>query len=147
MKPGSAAPIWVIGLGCRQGCSVDELLTLIEHSLRQAGVAISDLSAMASLDRKADEPGLMQLAEHLNLEFEVFSAKQLVPFVSRLSHRSEQAFEHTGCWGIAESSALALAEHLSGAPATLLITRQRSPKATFALACAEQIARSSPASL
>ena len=141
MKPDSTAPIWVIGLGCRQGCSVDELLLLIEHSLSQAGIAISDLSAMASLDRKADEPGLMQLAEQLNLAFEVFSAKQLAPFVSRLSHRSERVLEQTGCWGIAESTALALAEHLSGAPARLLITRQSTAMATFALACAEQKAQ------
>ena len=141
MKPDSTAPILVIGLGCRQGCSVDDVLTLIEHSLSHAGIAISELSAMASLDRKADEPGLTQLAEQLNLAFEVFSAQQLAPFASRLSQRSERVFEQTGCWGIAESTALALAEHLSGAPARLLITRQSTAMATFALACAEQKAQ------
>ena len=35
-----------------------------------------------------------------------------------------------------QGAALALAAHLSGAPAKLLITRKKSSVATFALACA-----------
>ncbi|NNG65578.1 cobalamin biosynthesis protein CobE, partial [Pseudomonas fragi] len=49
---------------------------------------------------------------------------------------SARAFALTGCFGVAESAALALAEQLGGAPARLLITRQNSSVATFALACA-----------
>ncbi len=130
----STAPILVIGLGCRQGCSAEQLLTLIENSLDQAGIALSAISALASIDHKRHEPGLRQLAARLNLRLEVFSAKQLAPYVQQLSHRSEIAFEQTGCLGIAESAALALAEQLSGATPKLLITRQKSPLATFALA-------------
>ena len=132
------APILVIGLGCRQGCSAEELLSLIESSLAQAGIALSAISALASIDLKRQEPGLLQLAAQLKLGFEVFTAEQLAPYASLLSHRSTIAFEHTGCFGIAESAALALAEQLAGAPATLRVTRQKSPAATFALASFEQ---------
>ena len=134
----STAPVLVIGLGCRQGCSAEELLRLIEQSLAGAGIALSAVHALASIDLKRQEPGVLQLAAQLNLGFEVFSAEQLAPYAPRLSHSSAIAFEHTGCFGIAESAALALAEQLGGVPAKLLITRQHSPAATFALACVGQ---------
>ena len=65
-----------------------------------------------------------------------FSAEQLAAYEGRLSHKSAVAFAHTGCYGIAESAALALAEQLSPGPARLLITRKKTAQATFALACA-----------
>ncbi len=65
-----------------------------------------------------------------------FSSEQLAQYQARLSHQSQIAFERTGCYGVAESAALALAEQLAQAPATLLISRQKYAQATFALACA-----------
>ena len=134
----STAPILVIGLGCRRGCSAQVLRALIDQSLARAGIALDAVQALASIDLKRDEPGLVQLAAQLNLRLEVFSAEQLAPFATQLSHRSAIAFEQTGCFGIAESAALALAEQFAGAPASLLVTRQNTSEATFALACARQ---------
>ena len=136
MMATGTAPSLVIGLGCRRGCSAQELLALIEDSLNQAGIALSAIRGLASIDLKRHEPGLQQLATRLNLELEVFSAAQMAEFAPLLSHRSAIALTQTGCSGIAESAALALAAHLSGAPAKLLITRKKSSVATFALACA-----------
>ena len=138
MTEAAAGPILVIGLGCRQGCSAEHLIALIEQSLIQAGVTLSAISALASIKSKQHEPGLLQVAAQLNFRLEVFSAEQLAPFSSRLSHHSTIAFEHTGCYGVAESAALALAEQLGDGPASVLITRQKSSAATFALACARQ---------
>ena len=135
IAPGRG-PILVIGLGCRQGCSVEDLHALIQQALGQANLVVEAISALASIDLKRQEPGLIQLAAQLDKPFEVFSASQLRRYEPHLSHHSPIAFEQTGCWGIAESAALALAEQLSGHPATLLVRRQNSPMATFALACA-----------
>ncbi|MEJ3647449.1 cobalamin biosynthesis protein [Pseudomonas bubulae] len=136
MTATGAAPSLVIGLGCRRGCSAQALLALIEDSLSQAGIALSAIRALASIDLKRHEPGLLQLATELNLELELFSAAQMAEFSPRLSHHSATAFAQTGCFGIAESAALALATQLAGAPATLLITRKKTSMTTFALACA-----------
>ncbi|MFP3515649.1 cobalamin biosynthesis protein [Pseudomonas sp. SIMBA_077] len=126
----------IIGLGCRQGCSCDDLLALIQQALGQAALTLSSAHALASIDLKREEPGLIQLAARFNLPLEVFSAQQLEPYASRLSQHSKVAYEQTGCWGIAESAALALAEQLGGTTAKLIIPRQSSVMATFALACA-----------
>ena len=63
-----------------------------------------------------------------------FSSTQLAPYALRLSHRSQIAFERTGCYGVAESAALAMAEQLHPGPAKLLIPRQKFAQATLAMA-------------
>ena len=126
----------VIGLGCQRGCSLHTLLALFDSALAEGGIERHRISALASIDRKQNEPGLLALAQRLNLPLQCFSAEQLAAFEHRLSHKSDIAFAHTGCYGIAESAALALAEHLAGSPARLLITRKKTAQATFALACA-----------
>ncbi|MFL6878443.1 cobalamin biosynthesis protein [Pseudomonas marginalis] len=124
----------VVGLGCQRGCDVDTLLALFDSALAAGGIERQRVSALASIDRRQDEPGLLALARLLNLPLQCFSAGQLAAYEARLSHRSTVAFAHTGCYGIAESAALALAEQLCGGPARLLITRQKNAQATFALA-------------
>ncbi|MDF3198840.1 cobalamin biosynthesis protein [Pseudomonas sp. 1912-s] len=128
--------ILAVGLGCQRGCPVDALLDLFNAALAEGGIERQRITALASLDRKQDEPGLLALAHALELPLTFFSAAELVPYEDRLSHKSETVFAHTGCYGIAESAALALAEQLSRRPATLLVTRQKTAQATFALACA-----------
>ena len=129
--------ILTVGLGCQRGCEVEALLELFNSALAEAGIDPGQISALASIAHKCDEPGIVALANALNLPLQCFSAAQLAAYEGRLSHRSAVAFAHTGCYGIAESAALALAEQLSGAPARLLIPRKKSARATLALACAD----------
>lgn len=124
----------VVGLGCQRGCPADLLRQLIEQSLQAHGLAIEAITALASIDQKLAEPGLLALAEQLGLPLVFFSAAQLTAFETQLSHRSNIAFAHTGCYGVAESCALALSQQLSNRPGELLISRQKNPQATFALA-------------
>jgi len=127
----------VVGLGCQRGCALQALLDLLDAALAEGGIERHRITALASIDRKQDEPGLLALAQALNLPLQCFSAAQLAAYEGRLSHRSAVAFAHTGCYGIAESAALALAEQLSGAPARLLIPHKKSARATLALACVD----------
>ncbi|QHF45279.1 cobalamin biosynthesis protein CobE [Pseudomonas sp. S35] len=127
---------YVVGLGCQRGCGVDTLLALFDTALAEAGIERQRVTALASIDRKQDEPGLLALARLLELPLQCFSAEQLAVYADRLSHKSAVAFAHTGCYGIAESAALALAEHLYSGSARLLVTRKKTAQATFALACA-----------
>ncbi|BBP65878.1 MULTISPECIES: cobalamin biosynthesis protein [Pseudomonas] len=133
-RSSQAAPTLVIGLGCQRGCPASALRALLEQTLQAHGIDLDHVQALASIDLKQNEAGLLELAEHLALPLVCFSAEQLAGYQDRLSHRSDIAFERTGCYGIAESAALALADRWGTAPATLLITRQRGLKSTLALA-------------
>lgn len=136
MTDSSAAPTLVVGLGCQRGCPVSTLRALLDQALQAHQIELQAIQALASIDLKRDEPGLNELAAQLGLALTCFSSAELAHYQSRLSHQSEIAFERTGCYGVAESAALALAEQLGHAPAKLLIPRQKYAQATFALACA-----------
>ncbi|QJC79947.1 cobalamin biosynthesis protein [Pseudomonas umsongensis] len=130
----SAAPTLVVGLGCQRGCPVSTLRALLDQALQAHQIELHRIKALASIDLKRNEPALNELAEQLGLQMMYFSSEQLASYQPRLSHHSDIAFERTGCYGVAESAALALAEQLANGPATLLIPRQKYAQATLALA-------------
>ncbi|MHC8334029.1 cobalamin biosynthesis protein [Pseudomonas sp. LB3P25] len=134
MSDTSAAPPLVVGLGCQRGCPVSTLRALLDQALQAHKIELHQIKALASIDLKREEPGLIELAEQLALPLQYFSCEQLSVYQPQLSHRSDIAFERTGCYGVAESAALALAEQLAQAPAKLLICRQKYAQATLALA-------------
>lgn len=136
MTDTSTAPTLVVGLGCQRGCPASTLRALLDQALQAHQIELRQIKALASIDLKRDEPGLMELAAQLGLEVMYFSSAQLAGYQPQLSHHSQIAFERTGCYGVAESAALALAEHLAQAPAKLLISRQKYAQATLALASA-----------
>lgn len=131
MQPRSDKALWV-GMGCRQGCPASELLTLLAQGLQGNGLQAGDLAGIASLDNKRGEPGLLALARQLSLPLVFFSAQHVACFEPQLSQRSARAFAETGCHGVAESCALALATE--NGPARLVVTRLQSAQATLAMA-------------
>ncbi|MEB6587703.1 MULTISPECIES: cobalamin biosynthesis protein [Pseudomonas] len=126
-------PAFYAGFGCRRGCPADTLHTLLRQALDNRGLASADLQGIASIALKADEPGLRQLAERLDVPLVLYDVALLQPYEAQLSHRSAVAHAHSGCWGVAESAALALASQRLGT-ARLLLTRQVLGPATLALA-------------
>ncbi|RON80381.1 cobalamin biosynthesis protein CobE [Pseudomonas chlororaphis] len=135
MTHASTAPPLVVGLGCQRGCPVETLRALLDQTLSAHRINLGQIKALASIDLKREEPGLLALAAQLDLPLTCFSSNQLTPYMLQLSHRSQIAYERTGCYGIAESAALALAERLARSPAKLLVPRQKYAQATLALAC------------
>ncbi|WP_248915819.1 cobalamin biosynthesis protein [Pseudomonas moorei] len=134
MTDTGTAPTLVVGLGCQRGCPVSTLRALLDQALQVHHIGLHQIRALASIDLKRDEPALVELAEQLSLPLTYFSSAQLAGYEPQLSHHSQIAFERTGCYGVAESAALALAEQLTQTPAKLLITRQKYAQATLALA-------------
>jgi cobalt-precorrin 5A hydrolase len=122
------------GFGCRRGCPADTLENLLRQALADHGLTLSALRGIASIALKVDEPGLQQLAKRLGLPLLLYDAGQLQPYEPLLSHRSAIAHAHSGCWGVAESAALAMASQHLGT-ARLRVTRQVLGPATLALAC------------
>ncbi|WP_449434908.1 cobalamin biosynthesis protein [Pseudomonas putida] len=129
-------PALYAGFGCRRGCPAQVLETLLRQALDNHGLTFGALRGIASITLKADETGLLQLASTLALPLVLYDAAQLLQYEPQLSHRSAFAYARSGCWGVAESAALALASQHQG-QARLLQTRLTLGPATLALACAE----------
>ncbi|MBL8259682.1 MAG: cobalamin biosynthesis protein [Candidatus Competibacteraceae bacterium] len=129
-------PLLVAGLGCNRGCPLERLLSLLDQTLSAHGLRREELSALASIELKRDEPGLQQLAAALALPIHFYPARTLGAYGDRLSQKSEIVFRETGCHGVAEAAALAHAERLIDHPfpAELIVTKQKNADATLAVA-------------
>ena len=121
----------ILGLGCRRGCSVDELAELAQAVLNEAGCEVDQLAALATLDARLEEPGLQELARRWQLPLRGFPADQLAARPG-VTSASPVALQHTGSPSIAEAAALLAA----GAEARLLVSKRKSAAATAALAYA-----------
>ena len=131
-RPAAAIQV-VAGLGCRSGCSVEDLLSLLLHSLQAHGLAVDNLAGLASIAHKRDEPGLQALAKHLSLQLSLFNSAELQPYQPGVQS-SPLTLSTTGSPAVAEPCALALAECLGGQPARLLGGKTRNASATCSLA-------------
>ena len=123
----------VIGMGCERDCPMEHLADLLRQGLK-LGPGAHQPEAIASIDLKADEAGLLELAQHYNLPPLFYNATELNRYRDRLQNPSDVVFRETGCYGVAEAAALAGVEQLSGGPAQLLVPKVKTRRATFALA-------------
>lgn len=120
----------VIGIGCDRDAPLAELRALLLDCLREANVGLQDIACLATIDLKADEVGIRDLARELDLPLRFFPAAELERETPRLANPSEAVFRAIGCHGVAEAAALAA----SGPAAYLLLPKRRSVRATCALA-------------
>lgn len=67
----------VIGLGCRKGKTCEELGAFVEETLLALGLRRESVCAIASIDVKKEEPGLISLSGALGVPLVTFSAQQL----------------------------------------------------------------------
>ncbi len=70
-------PAYVLGVGCRRGKPLEEIEQAAKERLNAAGIRWEALAAVASIDRKKDEPGLLAFAEKHRLPFLTFSSDRL----------------------------------------------------------------------
>lgn len=68
---------YVLGMGCKRGKTAEELSRFVEAELFKCGISAEEICALASIDRKRDEEGLVELADRLRVPFLIYSKKQL----------------------------------------------------------------------
>lgn len=128
-------PQYVAGMGCERNCPKSVLREILETTLQQAHLTVDKLSAIASIDVKHDEVGLIELANELNIPFHTYSATHLRRVEDQLTQRSDIVFKEVGCYGVAEAAALVDANALNTpADAELIIPKHKNRQATCAVA-------------
>jgi cobalt-precorrin 5A hydrolase/precorrin-3B C17-methyltransferase len=68
--------LW-LGLGCERHTSLALLERLVQEQLQAAGLASEAVAGLASIDRKADEPALLELARRRHWPLRWFTAHEL----------------------------------------------------------------------
>ena len=66
-----------IGLGCDRGTPAATLVWALVEALGSCGAALVDVAAVASIDLKADEPGLLELARWQGWTIRFYPAAEL----------------------------------------------------------------------
>src|SRR5581483_6463815 len=127
----------VLGVGASRGADPEGLHRLVTATLEAAGLAVEAVGCVATVDLKAAEPAIVELAGALGVPLRTFPAEVLatVP-VPNPSAVVETA---VGTPSVAEAAALAAAgaEHPgsgAGAGPGLVVEKRRSAEATVAVA-------------
>lgn len=118
----------VVGVGGRAGVSVAEVCALVEETLRGAGLAPEAVTALATVDSKTGEPGLVGAAERFGVPLVGYPADRLAAV--DVPDPSETVRSAAGTPSVAEAAALA-------AGGELLVPKRRSVSATCAVATAQ----------
>jgi cobalamin biosynthesis protein CbiG len=117
----------IVGAGCSLGCPAAELLALIDATLAEAGASARDVRALATVDRRAQEPAMVQAAAHHGWPLRTLPADVLagvdVPTPSAV------VASHVGTPSVAEAAAV-----VTAGAAHLVVPKRRSAHATCAIA-------------
>jgi cobalamin biosynthesis protein CbiG len=135
-------PVLVAGLGCKRGVPASELRLALETTLAEAGLAGDSLAALATVDLKADEPGLQQLAAELETPLKIIESARLtaIPESVRAGFSVSAAQEKLGLPGVAEPCALLAA----GEGGKLLVSKRKFDRCTVAVSLRRSAADPSP---
>ncbi|MFE7960611.1 precorrin-3B C(17)-methyltransferase [Streptomyces sp. NPDC057413] len=98
-------PTLVVGVGASKGAPVDEVLTLVEGALAEAGLSARSLAELATVDAKAGEPGIVGAAERLGVPLVTYPAGELAAV--EVPNPSDAPLAAVGTPSVAEAAALA----------------------------------------
>lgn len=122
--PGAGARV-VVGVGASKGVPAAEVLALVEAALHEAGLPLTCVAELATVEAKAGEPGVVGAARRLGVPLVAYGAGELARV--GVPHPSDAARTAVGTPSVAEAAAL-----LRGG--TLLVPKRRSARATCAVA-------------
>ena len=108
-----------LGIGCRKQCDPSGIAEYIEAVMHRHGLCPFSLASLNTIELKKDEPLLEILHRRwADTETHIYPAEELKDIT--VPHPSEKAFEVTGVYGVAESTALK-----SSGEGTLVLEKQK----------------------
>ena len=121
-------PSLVVGVGCSSGASASDILDTIDLALHAGGLAKNSLALLATIDRRAQEPGLLAAAEALEIPVRGYPAGRLAE-VRALPTPSAVVQAAVGAPGVCEPAAL-----LASGATCLVVPKVKTARATAAIA-------------
>ncbi|AWK52736.1 cobalt-precorrin 5A hydrolase [Clostridium beijerinckii] len=91
----------VLGIGCRRGTTHEKLYNFINISLIKYNLDIRAVAAIVSVDVKANEDGIIKLAEKINCPFITFEREE-IKSVQDKYEKSEFVLKTLGITGVCE---------------------------------------------
>lgn len=127
-KLGIHPPVLCVGVGCNRGTPETEVFEAIVETFTRHRLALESIACLASVNHKADEAGLLQLAEKQNWPIHFYSPDEILK-VEAYIKPSQAPQKAIGVPGVAEPCAL-----LAANTTELLVTKEKYPNVTVAVA-------------
>jgi cobalamin biosynthesis protein CbiG len=72
-----SSPYLWLGIGCQQGASGESIESAILQTLALSDLRIADVVGVASIDLKAQEPGILEVCAKYHWQLQTYSAAEL----------------------------------------------------------------------
>jgi cobalt-precorrin 5A hydrolase len=109
----------VLGVGCDRDTPFELVERGVARVLTEAGLSERSVKALATVDKKADEPALLELSKRRGWPLVTYTPEQLDP-VEGQQRPSETVKKHVGTRGVSEPAAL-----LAAGARELLVPKQK----------------------
>ena len=106
-------PVIILGIGCRKGTPAGQIQSAIHQLLKEQNLHPLSIAAIATIDLKKEEPGLLAAAETLQIPVICYSSEELAAVPGDFT---ESAFvkQITGVGNVCERAALKAARERGG---------------------------------
>jgi cobalt-precorrin 5A hydrolase len=121
-------PTLMAGIGCNRDTAMQEMRELLERVFEQFNLSLHSLIGLASIRLKADEAGLLALAEDLDLPLNFYDKEELNR-VKTIENPSLMVEKHVGVKSVCEAAAILAAQN-----GTLVVPKQTTRNVTIAVA-------------
>ncbi|MDX2469769.1 MAG: cobalamin biosynthesis protein [SAR324 cluster bacterium] len=98
----------VLGLGCDRNTSLETLSNAVDLALAEVKIDKSQVVGLATIDKKADEVGLLELAKSFALDLAFYRADQLAKV--EVPNPSPVVLKYMGTASVSEAAAILLGE-------------------------------------
>jgi cobalt-precorrin 5A hydrolase len=123
-----AAKALIVGVGCRRGTAADTIITAVTEGLALVGHLPQEVRLLASADLKADEAGLLEASERLDIPLRLISGAE-IRASGRLFTHSTFVEDKVALPAVAEPAAL-----LAGRRTQLILPKTIIKSVTIAIA-------------
>jgi precorrin-4 C11-methyltransferase len=120
----------VVGVGCNRGTPANEIFQNVSDALTGAGLPLDSVTAVATVEDKQDEIGLLEMCERQGWPLKVHLRAEISAMdVALIPNPSPWAQRALGVPGVAEPAAM-----LAAKSDRLLVEKQKFPNVTVAVA-------------
>jgi len=116
----------VLGMGCNRGTSAEEIEAVIRETLEELQFSIKSVKALATIELKKDEAGLIAVCEKYGWPFVWYSPQQLNQV--QIEDPSDTVYKYTGAYGVSEPAA-----KLYAGVDQLVLTKKKSGNTTISV--------------
>lgn len=117
-----------VGIGCNRGVGVEDIHDFLALVFTEGNLSMNSIKRLASIDLKKKEPGLLSLAEKMNLTLD-FHTREALNSVTAIETPSPMVEKHVGVKSVSEASAILSAGH-----GRLIVTKKKNKDVTIAVA-------------